>query len=146
MFDSQVTNALNDEPDVRGWHVLTHDSCRLGEVVDLFVDVEAMAVRYIEVELDRDALRLPGTRRILVPPDGVLLNDDEEIVRLDASAIEISATPAYDPRAFSQADYPVLLQRYGRTLSRVQAVTPGAGRHRMSGRIEFADGSADSTS
>jgi PRC-barrel domain len=43
-----------DDPDVRGWEVITRDSRRIGKVNDLLVDTAAMRVRYLDVELDRD--------------------------------------------------------------------------------------------
>ncbi len=93
----------DDELDPRGWHVLTRESARPGEVADLIVDLDAMTVCYLEVELDADALRLRGARRVLVPADAVWLNEDEEIVRLDVTAADLTAGSTYDPESLSRA-------------------------------------------
>lgn len=46
------------DPDVRGWPVRTSDGQRAGKVDDLIVDTGAMQVRYLDVELDRNTMRL----------------------------------------------------------------------------------------
>jgi hypothetical protein len=133
--DYQVADG---EADVRGWHVLTRDGRRAGEVHDLVVDPYAMKACYLEVELDKDALRLRKSRRVLVPAAAVWLNDDEEIVRLGVTASELMAIPSYDRLSFSRADADVLRRRYGRylTLSSDEGLALG-GRRRPTGRIEI---------
>jgi len=40
-------------PDIRGWDVKTSDGATIGEVEDLIVDLQALRVRYVVVELAR---------------------------------------------------------------------------------------------
>ncbi|HEX5759384.1 MAG TPA: PRC-barrel domain-containing protein [Thermoanaerobaculia bacterium] len=44
------------DPDVRGWEVVANDGRAVGRVRDLLVDVGAMKVRYLDVELAGDPL------------------------------------------------------------------------------------------
>ena len=69
-----------DEPDIRGWPVVTNDGQRIGRVRDLLVELATREVRYLDIAFDlaladgRPDLRLAipigcaraGTRRNLV--------------------------------------------------------------------------------
>lgn len=79
---------VDGEPDPRGWNVKTADGTRVGRVDSLVADTAAMQVRYLDVELDRKALRLDEDRHVLVPIGDARLDDDEDDVRL------LSTTPA----------------------------------------------------
>jgi len=124
------------EPDPRGWHVLTRESARPGEVADLLVDLQAMTVCYLEVELDKDALRLREARRVLVPTNAASLNDDEEIVRLGVTTAELLAVPAYDPRSLSRTDQEALRRRYARYLAHSEAELATGMRRRMGDSVQ----------
>lgn len=41
-----------DEPDIRGWPVVTNDGQRIGRVRDLLVELETREVRYLDVAFD----------------------------------------------------------------------------------------------
>lgn len=49
LIDFEVAD---DNPDVRGWAVRGGDGLALGVVFELIVELEAMKVRYLDVELD----------------------------------------------------------------------------------------------
>jgi photosynthetic reaction center H subunit len=126
------------EPDVRSWHVLTREGMRAGEVEDLVVDPQAMQVAYVEVRLDKDALRLREFRHVLVPVRAAWLNEDEELVRLGVSASELVAAPPYDPGSFSRAGENALQRRYARYLSHSSEQELSLGRQRrMAGTLEL---------
>ena len=74
------------DPDPRGWEVMSSDNQKVGEVKDLLVDVQAMKVRYLEVELDRDLTGEPD-RHVLFPVGTARMDDelDRVIVGIDAS-------------------------------------------------------------
>jgi sporulation protein YlmC with PRC-barrel domain len=56
------------EPDPRGWTVVDRDGRAVGEVKDLFVDVDRMSATYLDVELDAKAFDLGGDDpHVLVP-------------------------------------------------------------------------------
>jgi stress response protein YsnF len=114
--------------------VLTREAAAAGEVADLIVDLLAMRVCYLDVELDKDALRLHRARHVLVPIGTAWLNEDETLVGLGVTAAELIAAPAYDPRSFSDADEEVLRQRYAGVLTRSEEAV--ARRQRMPGNVE----------
>jgi uncharacterized protein (TIGR02271 family) len=70
------------EPDVRGWEVCLGNDRKIGEVDDLIIDPSAGKVRYLDVDLDRDALNLENDRHVLVPISGAQLDTEEEEVLL----------------------------------------------------------------
>jgi photosynthetic reaction center H subunit len=73
-------------PDIRGWDVVAADGRKIGDVKDLIADTTAMKVRYIDIELDSDFRRSDDESRVLVPIEHARLNEDDDVVRLDAVA------------------------------------------------------------
>jgi hypothetical protein len=68
-------------PDVRGWEVVGPDGETLGQVMHLIVEPEAMAVRYVEVELASGFhAGVHGTRRVLVPIGDASLDEERNQV------------------------------------------------------------------
>jgi uncharacterized protein (TIGR02271 family) len=83
----------DDDPDVRGWQVLSGDGQEIGEVDQLLVDTEALKVRYLDVDLD-DALA--GGRHALVPIGYARLDPPLRRVFVDGlSSTQVAALPAY---------------------------------------------------
>ena len=74
----------DDNPDVRGWTVRGNDGQALGAVFELIVDVEALKVRYLDVELD-DRFRInEHENHILLPIGAASLDDDGDNVFVPA--------------------------------------------------------------
>jgi photosynthetic reaction center H subunit len=71
-------------PDIRGWDVVAADGRKIGDVKELIADTTAMKVRYIDIELDKDFRRTDDESRVLVPIEHARLNEDDDVVRLDA--------------------------------------------------------------
>lgn len=101
------------EPDIRGWTVKTMDGIELGEVEDLLVDTGTMKVRYLEVEVDKDALDLREDRWVLIPVGAARLNDDEEVVMVSRKASDILSMPQYERGAFNPDYAKKLADGYG---------------------------------
>jgi hypothetical protein len=131
--DLDGCQVADGEPDVRGWHVLTHDNRRAGEVAYLVVDLDTMHVCYLEVELDKDALMLRETRYVLVPIDAALANEDEEIVRVGLTTAALIAIPSYDARHLSGGARAVLRRRYAGSRPRPDRA---GRRRRLTGSVE----------
>jgi uncharacterized protein (TIGR02271 family) len=90
-----------DEPDVRGWHVITSDGDEVGDVDDLIVDPSAMKVRYIAIERDDDSATT-NERDLFIPIQQVDLDSDHKrvVVRGTTSAIR-NMVPAEFANQFS---------------------------------------------
>lgn len=100
------------DPDVRGWNVYANDGRRIGEVDELLVDVEAMKVRYLDIDLDRDVLSVsggalgaaPGTAaapggksdHVLIPIGSAQLDEKEDRVIVDLLHTLVGGLPSYD--------------------------------------------------
>ena len=67
-------------PDPRGWDVIANGT-KVGEVDKLIADLNALKVRYLDVELDKD---FAGTkdRHVLIPIGAARLDDDNDNVLL----------------------------------------------------------------
>jgi sporulation protein YlmC with PRC-barrel domain len=68
------------DPDVRGWKVLGSDSERLGEVVDLVVDLNKMKVRYLDIDINEQYKKESGEHHMLVPIGLARINDKDDTV------------------------------------------------------------------
>jgi hypothetical protein len=55
------------EVDIRGWIALAEDGRRVGRVRDVIVDIDALAVRYVELCLDPHLTSGMDSRRLVVP-------------------------------------------------------------------------------
>ena len=80
-----------DDPDVRGWGVLTRDGRAIGEVEELIVDPDALKVRYLEVDLDREGLGLPDNRRVSIPVESAEIDRHRHTVLVDGFSREAIA-------------------------------------------------------
>src|SRR5688572_21114142 len=61
-------------PEVRGWDVRDADDRSIGYVYDLLVDVPAMRVRFLDVELAPRFAPVEADRRVLIPIENVDLD------------------------------------------------------------------------
>lgn len=86
----------SEDPDPRGWSVVTTTGTRVGEVEDLVVDTTAMKVRFFEVRLDRAG----GTDEIVVLPAEALdvSHGSREVLLTDESYLQAghASAAAYD--------------------------------------------------
>jgi uncharacterized protein (TIGR02271 family) len=98
LSDLDNYEVADNDPDVRGWDVISADGTKIGEVEDLVVDTTAMKVRYLDVEVEKD-YRADDNHRILIPVGHARLHQDEDHVHVDAlSSNEVRAYPAHDGR------------------------------------------------
>ena len=86
----------DEDVDPRGWSVYSQDGYKLGEVKDLLVDVAAMKVRYLDVELDRGAGSADReSRHVLFPVGTARLDDRDDRVFVNTTATSVGVLPAY---------------------------------------------------
>jgi photosynthetic reaction center H subunit len=71
-------------PDVRGWTVRGNDGQALGTVFELIVELDAMKVRYLDVELDGRFHINEHENHILLPIGAASLDDDGDNVFVPA--------------------------------------------------------------
>ena len=87
------------DPDPRDWEVTASDGRTIGQVKDLVVDTSAMKVRYLDVDVDEEALGATELRdrHVLIPIGYARLDDDEDMVMVDAiSSEDVSRLPAFE--------------------------------------------------
>jgi uncharacterized protein (TIGR02271 family) len=91
-------------PDPRGWDVLASGS-KVGEVDKLIADLDAMKVRYLDVELDKNVAGAKD-RHVLIPVGTARLDDDNDRVLLEGiSSDMLVGLPAYSPNTVITRDY-----------------------------------------
>lgn len=71
-------------PEVRGWEVRDAADRSIGYVYDLLVDVSALRVRYLDVELAPRFATTEADRRVLIPMENVDLDGTGNQVVLPA--------------------------------------------------------------
>ena len=69
-------------PEVRGWDVRDADDRSIGYVYDVLVDVPAMRVRFLDVELAPRFAAVEADRRVLIPMENVDLDGTGDVVVL----------------------------------------------------------------
>ncbi len=99
-----------DEPDIRGWEVVTSDHKKIGKVHELIVDTLAMKVRYLVVDVEGSVLSTKSNSHVLIPIAGAQLDDADNRVYLDMDVAKIAALPPYDDRPISR-DYETTIAR-----------------------------------
>jgi uncharacterized protein (TIGR02271 family) len=106
MKDVESDYKVSDEdPDVRGWDLVSSTGEKLGEVEELIVDTQAMKVRYLDVEIDDDILDTndDDDRHVLIPIGAVHLDyDNKNVLAPNLSNQSISALPFYHGEEISR--------------------------------------------
>ena len=109
----------DENPDVRGWTVRGNDGQALGTVFELIVDIAALKVRYLDVELDARFHINEHENHILLPIGAASLDEDGDNIFMPAlntesvlkypPYVEIQITRAYEEamlRALGQEPAP----------------------------------------
>ncbi len=105
---SELTDyeVADNDPDVRGWNVMSSDRKMIGKVKELIVDLDAMKVRYLDVNINNEISDV-GTdeRRLLIPIGAAELDTKEERVRVnDIETVTLLKLPSYQGGSISR-DY-----------------------------------------
>ena len=74
--DLSEFEVADDNPDIRGWAVRGADGRQFGQIQELIVDVDALKVRYLDVEL-AESLNIDERDRHILVPIGVAALDEE---------------------------------------------------------------------
>jgi photosynthetic reaction center H subunit len=100
-------------PEIRGWEVRDAADRSIGYVYDLLVDVAAMRVRFLDVELAPKFATTEADRRVLVPMESIDLDGTGDQVLLPGvNAADVRGLVPYarrgvaTERAVEQADAP----------------------------------------
>jgi uncharacterized protein (TIGR02271 family) len=105
----------DNDPDVRGWDVIASDSRRIGKVDDLLVDTEALKVRYLNVEVDKELRGSDRDRHVLIPIGHAQLDEkDDRVFVSGVAADDVRSLPAYEGRLDRQYE-DSLRTRFGTT-------------------------------
>jgi PRC-barrel domain protein len=103
-----------DIPDPRGWDVLTADGSKVGKVHELIVDTNALRTRYIDVSLDKKALRLEKDRDVLIPiGDARLDRSDDKVVLDKLTANQLADLPPFEHFEITRAYEAQVLPKFG---------------------------------
>ncbi|HEY8470308.1 MAG TPA: PRC-barrel domain-containing protein [Longimicrobiales bacterium] len=92
-------DVADEDPDPRNWEVIASDRRAIGEVKDLVVDTSAMKVRYLDVDVNEEALGAAELRdrHILIPIGYARLDEDSDQVVVDAiSSREVASLPPFE--------------------------------------------------
>ena len=91
-------------PEVRGWDVIDADGRSIGCVYDLLVDVEALRVRYLDVELRAKFATHEADRRVLIPMESIDLDGTgDQVVLPDVRVADVRELVPFARRGVSAA-------------------------------------------
>lgn len=112
LSDLDDFKVASDDPDVRGWDVISADGRKIGDVKDLIVDTGAMKVRYLDVEVGKD-FRADNNHRILVPIGQAQLHEKEDHVHVNAlSSTDVRSAPRYSG-SWNRSEEETVRRHYG---------------------------------
>lgn len=115
------------EPDVRGWDVMASGGERIGEVDELLIDTTVRKVRYLDVDIDRQALNAQDDRHILIPIGYARLDEDNHRVMVDElDTSGLSMLPVYDRAPLTEASEASLSRPFEEARRRRMDLGPGA--------------------
>jgi photosynthetic reaction center H subunit len=80
LSDLSDYEVADEDPDVRGWDVVTADNKTIGKVKDLIVDTTAMKVRYLEVKVNDDISGVDD-HRMLMPIGTASIDEKKDLIR-----------------------------------------------------------------
>ena len=101
----------DEDPDVRGWEVITRNGKKIGEVEELIVDPSAMKVRYLDIDLDDDFVRErpdyrgedDGEYHLLFPIGGAVLDvEDDNVLIQEVDTQTLLTCPVYNGDTISR--------------------------------------------
>jgi hypothetical protein len=103
LSDLKDLRVSKDDPDIRGWDVVTADKKKMGKVHELVIDTIEMKVRYLDIDVDGKILEVKGGSHVLLPIAGAQLDDEDNRVYLtDITVDELRALPPYDHRRITR--------------------------------------------
>lgn len=70
----------DDDPDVRGWKVISKNGREVGIIDELIVDREAMKVRYLDIDLNESFLDSGRDRHLLLPIGVAEIDEHDDLV------------------------------------------------------------------
>ncbi|MGI8510061.1 MAG: DUF2382 domain-containing protein [Gemmatimonadaceae bacterium] len=84
-------------PDPRGWDVMASNGQKVGKVHDLIVDTGQMRTRYLDIKLDKDAIRANDDHDVLIPVGAAQLDDNDNNVMLGSmTETQLAALPTFN--------------------------------------------------
>ncbi len=94
----------DNQPDIEGWEITDAQGTSIGKVDDMIFDVQALKVRYIIAELNKD-LAHEGSGKVLIPIGMAELQEkNDDVILPGISANQISALPAYRNASITPED------------------------------------------
>ena len=91
--DYQVADG---DSDVRGWDVIGSEGEKFGKIHDLLVDLNAMKVRYLDIDINDSVWDDDEKLQMIVPVGTAILNkDDKNVVLPKVSVANLRAYPLY---------------------------------------------------
>jgi photosynthetic reaction center H subunit len=86
----------DEDPDVRGWEVISADNKTIGEVKDLIVDTTAMKVRYLDIRV-KDDISGVDDHHMLVPIGTASIDGKKDLIRVgNIETVTLLKSPRYE--------------------------------------------------
>lgn len=110
--DTSDFKIVKEDPDVRGWAVLTADNLEIGKVDELIVDTNAMKVRYMVVDLYDDYAADKIDHNLLLPIGAARLHEkDNKVLVSGIKSTTVLNYPVYRNNEITR-DYERSIRNY----------------------------------
>jgi len=125
-LDRSDFEIVKDEPDIRGWDVISRTGHKLGAVEELIVDAKLKKIRYMLVDMDDNELKLDH-RKVLIPIGLAELHPENDDVLLPTLSLDqICQLSDYDKNNLTPEEE----RRISSTLGRTAPATAALGANR----------------
>lgn len=95
----------SDDPDVRGWTVISGDNEKVGKVDELIVDTQRMKVRYLLVKVNDDLGFNKDESNILIPIGAARLHEkNNDVIVSGLTSTNLKGYPFYKGNAITRND------------------------------------------
>jgi photosynthetic reaction center H subunit len=96
LSDLKEYEVADDDPDVRGWDVITADNKTIGKVKDLIVDTTSMKVRYLDIRVNDDITGVDD-HHLLMPIGTASIDEKKDVIRAgNMETVTILKHPKYE--------------------------------------------------
>ncbi len=113
----------DDSYDVRGWDILGSDGQKFGKVHELLIDINAMKVRYLDININNDFLEDDDDDLQMIVPIGtaILNGDDKNVILAELKSTDIRTYPLYKREpVFIMRDYERAVKEYHQNQGRFE--------------------------
>lgn len=112
LSDLDDYKVASDDPDVRGWTLISGDNEKIGKVDELIVDTQRMKVRYLVVDVNEEFGLDKDESRLLIPIGAARLHEkNNDVIVSGLTSVNLKGYPFFRGSAITR-DYEQSIRRF----------------------------------